>query len=785
MSMDDIKQPKDTLDLPLLITRGLLVFPNMTESIEASRAYSVAAIDRSRSATNSLLLVACQKDPSKSDIADPNTEIFLTATLCRIVNFVNSSSLYRIRVIGSKRVSLSHIRLENGTYLANGTLIEDVLGDRNEEVAFIRKIVESLENTPSIGADIPKSALNSLGKGGASNDIADTLAAYLPITLEQKVKILAEANVNTRLQDMLSIIGEQKEIDQIDEKLNDTVRERAEKSQKEYFLREKMKAIKDELGEGDDSAEDEDSIKEKLEKNPFPDNVKAKVKSELHRFEMMPEASLEASLIMNYIDVLMGVPWYQKTEDNDDLDNVQKILDEDHYGLTKVKKRIIEYLAVKRSTGSLKAPILCFYGPPGCGKTSLGKSIARALGRKFYKASLGGISDEAEIRGHRRTYVGSMPGRIIQGMTRVGTVNPVFLLDEIDKVGGSNYKGDPSSALLEVLDPEQNFAFNDNYLEEPYDLSNVLFIATANYLENVPAPLRDRLELIEVPSYTELEKIKIAEGFLIKKQMEANGLKEGDVHFEESGIKEIIEAYTREAGVRELERLIASCFRKAVVELIQHPETKKPIVIDAKQVQTYLGVEIFEDTKKEKKPQIGVVTGLAYTEYGGDILPIEVNFFPGKGGLVLTGKLGDVMKESCTIAVDYVRANSKKYGIDDKLFAENDIHIHVPEGAVPKDGPSAGVAITTAIISCLTHTPVDNNVAMTGEVTLRGMALPIGGLREKSLAALRSGIKTIIVPQENKKDVSELPDEVKSSLKIVFMDNVDDAVKIALLPKKA
>ncbi|MFA6619842.1 MAG: S16 family serine protease, partial [Bacilli bacterium] len=404
---------------------------------------------------------------------------------------------------------------------------------------------------------------------------------------------------------------------------------------------------------------------------------------------------------------------------------------------------------------------------------------------KFYKASLAGISDEAEIRGHRRTFVASMPDRIIQGMTRVGTLNPVFLLDEIDKVGGSNYKGDPSSALLEVLDPEQNFAFNDNFLEEPYDLSNVLFIATANYLENVPAPLLDRLELIEVPSYTELEKLKIAEGFLVKKQMTANGLKEGDIVFTEAGLKEIIECYTREAGVRELERLIASICRKAVVELIQHPETKKPVNVTSEQVQKYLGIEIFEDTKKEKKPQIGVVTGLAYTEYGGDILPIEVNYFPGKGGLVLTGKLGDVMKESCTIAVDYVRANAKKYGIDDKLFAENDIHIHVPEGAVPKDGPSAGVAITTAIISCLTHTPVDNNVAMTGEVTLRGMALPIGGLREKSLAALRSGIKTIIVPLENKKDVSELPDEVKNALKIDFMENVDDAAKVALLAKKA
>jgi ATP-dependent Lon protease len=498
---------------------------------------------------------------------------------------------------------------------------------------------------------------------------------------------------------------------------------------------------------------------------------------------MMPEASLEASLIMNYIDVLLDAPWYQKTEDNDDLDNVQKILDEDHYGLEKVKKRIIEYLAVKHSTGNLKAPILCFFGPPGCGKTSLGKSIARALGRKFYKASLGGISDEAEIRGHRRTYVGAMPGRIIQGMTKAGVTNPVFLLDEIDKIGGSNYKGDPSSAMLEVLDPEQNYAFNDNFLEEPYDLSNVLFIATANNLDNVPAPLLDRLELIEVPSYTELEKIKIAQGFLVKKQMSANGLKEGDVSFPEDGIKEMIEAYTREAGVRQLERLIASCCRKAVVELIKDPSHAKPIVMSPTQVKAYLGVEIFEDSKKEKEPQVGVVTGLAYTEFGGDILPIETTYFPGKGGLVLTGKLGDVMKESAQIAVDYVRANAAKYGIDQAIFEKNDIHIHFPEGAIPKDGPSAGVAITTAIISCLTHTPVDNNVAMTGEVTLRGMALPIGGLREKSLAALRSGIKTIIVPEENRKDVSELPEEVKKVLNIVYMKNVDDAVKVALLPK--
>ncbi|MCF0112878.1 MAG: endopeptidase La, partial [Bacilli bacterium] len=424
----------------------------------------------------------------------------------------------------------------------------------------------------------------------------------------------------------------------------------------------------------------------------------------------------------------------------------RRVLDDDHYGLEKVKKRIIEYLAVKKMTGNLKAPILCFYGPPGCGKTSLGRSIARALGRNFFKASLGGISDEAEIRGHRRTYVGSMPGRIIHGMTKSKTINPVFLLDEIDKVGGQNYHGDPSSALLEVLDPEQNFAFNDNYLEEPYDLSNVLFLCTANYLDNIPAPLRDRLELIEVPSYTEPEKIQITQGFLIPKQVKANGLKMEDISFTEEAIKTMIEHYSMEAGVRQLERLIASVCRKVVVDILSTENLPRPVLIDPEAVRKYLGAQLFEGSKKEKENQIGVVTGLAYTEFGGDILPIEVTYFAGKGGLVLTGKLGEVMKESATIALDFVRANAEKFGINDEIFQKNDIHIHVPEGAVPKDGPSAGVAMTTAIISCLSHTPVDANVAMTGEVTLRGKALPIGGLREKSLAAMRSGIKHIIVP---------------------------------------
>ena len=545
------------------------------------------------------------------------------------------------------------------------------------------------------------------------------------------------------------------------------------------MVREKLKAIKRELGEDGGDKNDPDTILEKLEKNPYPENVKNKVKAELKKFEMMPQGSLEAALIQSYVDVLMNVPWWQKTEDNDSLENVEKILDEDHYGLENPKKRIIEYLAVKKLTGNLKSPILCFYGPPGTGKTSLGKSIARALGRKFFKASLGGISDEAEIRGHRRTYVGSMPGRIIQGMRKAGVNNPVFLLDEVDKLA-SSYKGDPASALLEVLDPEQNYQFNDNYLEEPYDLSDVLFICTANYLENIPGPLRDRLELIQLSSYTELEKVQIATGHLVKKQRELNGLKESQATFTEDAIKYIIRSYTRESGVRDLERKIASCLRKVVVAIVKDPSIES-ITIDEKKVREYLGTPIFEDSKKEQKPQIGVVTGLAYTEFGGDILPIEVNYFKGKGALVLTGHLGDVMKESCSIALDYVKSNADKFGINPELFAENDIHIHVPEGAVPKDGPSAGVAITTAIVSCLSKTPVNPDVAMTGEVTLRGNALAIGGLREKSLAALRSGIKTIIVPEENKKDVEELPKEVKETLKIEYMKSADDAIKIALV----
>ena len=772
-----------TLHLPLLIARALVLFPSLAEEIEVGRDFSVAAVEAAQRDTNNLILIVSQR--TESDDAPTAESIFSVGSLGRIVSSNQSGSGYRIRVVASKRVALENVTFNDGCYEADARVLEDIHGEPENEAALSKRLLDAVVSSKVFSQSVPRSVLSQFNKGMKIEDVCDLLANYMPLDLAKRQAVLEQNDITKRIELILSYVGEAEQSAEIDAALQTRVRESSDKAQKEYLLREKMKAIKEELGEDPSSPNSADAIRESLEKNPYPEHVKKKVLSELRRQEMMPESSLESSLIMSYIETLMNVPWYQKTEDNEDLNNVRRVLDEDHFGLEKVKKRIVEYIAVKKMTGTLKAPILCFYGPPGCGKTSLGRSIARALGRKFFKAALGGISDESEIRGHRRTYVGSMPGRIIQGMTKAGTINPVFLLDEIDKVGGGSFRGDPSAALLEVLDPEQNIAFNDNYLEEPYDLSDVLFIATANYLENVPAPLRDRLELIEVPSYTEIEKVKIAMGFLIPKQAKLNGLQPEDVVFSEEAIKEIIEHYTMEAGVRQLERLIASIIRKIIVELLSDSNLEKPVHIGPEEVKKHLGVELFEGSKKEKENQVGVVTGLAYTEFGGDILPIEVTYFAGKGGLVLTGKLGEVMKESATIALDYVRTNADKYGIDSEIFQKNDIHIHVPEGAVPKDGPSAGVAMTTALISCLTGTEVDANVAMTGEVTLRGKALPIGGLREKSLAALRAGIKTIIVPADNAKDVSELPEEVKSSLKIVYMKCVDDALEVALVAKKA
>ncbi len=769
------------LTLPLLITRGAIIFPGTQSVIDAGRDFSMGAIDAGKNQTDSLIFVTSQMN---EDIDVPTeNDLFKIGTLCHIITVSQRDGYYKIRIEGVERVELNSIKFDdNGKlFIAEGTVIPlpEIDEEKNDEI--IRLIKREIDEYPDLVVKMPKTISNLIARTRSAQIVCYAIASFTDSPIRTKQSLLESNNYDELVEYAKILLKGEQQKTEIDRGIQDSVRESAEKSQREYFLREKLKAIKKELGEDVESNNSPDAILEKLENNPYPEHVKKKVKAELKKFDMMPGGSLEAALIQSYLDVMMNVPWWQKTEDNDDLHNVEQILDEDHYGLEEPKKRIVEYLAVKKLTGNLKSPILCFYGPPGTGKTSLGKSIARALGRKFFKASLGGISDEAEIRGHRRTYVGSLPGRIIQGMRKAGVTNPVFLLDEVDKLA-SSYKGDPASALLEVLDPEQNNQFNDNYLEEPYDLSDVLFICTANYLDQIPAPLRDRLELIQLSSYTEIEKIHIAKEHLVHKQMEINGLKEGQAIFKDEAITYIIRAYTRESGVRNLERKIAACLRKVVVAIVKDPSIQS-IEIDEEKVREYLGTPIFEDSKKEKEPQIGVVTGLAYTEYGGDILPIEVNYFKGKGGLVLTGHLGDVMKESASIALDYVKSNAEHFKIDANIFAENDIHIHVPEGAVPKDGPSAGVAMTVAIISCLSKIPVDSNVAMTGEVTLRGNALPIGGLREKSLAALRCGIKTIIVPKENKKDVDELPKEVKENLRIEFMTCVDDACKIALLDK--
>ena len=769
---------KESYELPLLITRGMVLFPNQSQSIEAGRPFSVAAIEAAKVDGNDLILVTSQKSPEIDEPA--TTDIFMVGTICRMSNITSLKRYTRLKVLPIARILITEVIKNGDTWSAKAEKIEDIIGDHKTEVALVRNIITSLEGMQAVTNRLPREVVGQLSKGVAASDIADILANLLPMPVDQKQKVLETLDLNERLKMVLDAVNEEKEIADIDKHLQEEVRKSAEKNQREYFLREKLKAIKTELGENPESTDSEESLLKRLESGQYPDHVKTKVRAELKRGEMMPSSSLEASLIKAYVELMLDLPWWQRTSDNDDLSNVQNILDDDHFGLEKVKKRIIEYLAVKKMTGSLKAPILCFYGPPGVGKTSLARSIARALGRKFFKASLGGISDEAEIRGHRRTYVGSMPGRILNGMKKSGVVNPVFLLDEIDKLA-SSYKGDPASALLEVLDPEQNFAFNDNYIEEIYDLSNVMFIATANYLEDIPAPLRDRLELIEVNSYTEVEKIEIANRHLIEKQLLANGLKPEQISFSKDALAAIIEFYTREAGVRELERRIASICRKAVVELITDPKILS-IKVTPAVVRKYLGVEIFDNSKKEKTSQVGVVTGLAYTQYGGDILPIEVNHFPGSGRLVLTGKLGDVMKESATIALDYIQANAAKYDIESKMFKERDIHIHIPEGAVPKDGPSAGVTMTVAIISALTGRQASSEVAMTGEVTLRGNVLAIGGLREKTIAALRSGIKTVLIPEENKKNVADLAKEVKDNLKIIYVKNVDEAIEVTLAP---
>lgn len=761
---------------PLVCTRGVVILPGQDIVIDVGREVSLKAVDNAQDNYEGKVILVSQKDVS---VEDPGQEdLFGVGTLCEIRHIRRFENFMRVKFRGLHRAQLSQMEKSANGDLIQVDLLQSIRQDETEEQALVRMIIDSFEKSSNLDKFLPKDVIMELSRGIGADQLSDKSVAVLPLALERKQTYLETLGINDRLEMLIQDLEKEKEMDEVEKRINETVKKRIDQGQKDYYLREKLTAIKEELGDVVEQDKDAANIRQRLENNPYPETIKKKVKDELSRYEMLPMASGETGIIKTYIDWLMDLPWWQETTDIKDLNQAQAILDADHYGLEKVKERILEYLAVKQMTNSLKAPILCLVGPPGVGKTSLAKSVARALDRKFVKISLGGVRDEAEIRGHRRTYLGAMPGRIIQGMKKAGVINPVFLIDEIDKMA-SDYKGDPSSAMLEVLDPEQNALFSDHYIEEAYDLSHVLFIATANYLENIPEALRDRLEIIQLSSYTDVEKTHIAREHLLPKQLEENGLKPSQLKISDEMILYLIRYYTREAGVRQLERTLGTICRKTVLAILK--DHKKSITLTKKRIKEWLGNEKVDYGHKEKKDQIGTVTGLAYTSFGGDILQIEANRFEGKGRLILTGKLGDVMKESASIALDYIKAHAKEFHIDPKKFEDCDIHIHVPEGAVPKDGPSAGVTMTTALVSCFSEIPVKANLAMTGEVTLRGNVLPIGGLKEKSLAAYRSGITTILIPKENVRDLDEIPQEVKDAVTFIPVSNVKQVLKNALV----
>lgn len=769
----------ETYIIPLLCTRGVIVFPNQRTTIDIGRKESVAAINKAITKGTYIFAVS-QK---KIDVDHPNAqEIFDVGTICRVAKIPGQSkvdSLFTTTLEGVYRARVIKQMVIDGINSVEVEVVHDYYQDESVVKDLLLRVLTSLDKIKTRAKiQVNMEFFSNLNTGAGAAELTDYFAQAYISDYEERQKFLEEADVTERLILTLEHIKRQISLDQLDADIEAKVRESMDESQRDYYLREKLKVIKDQLSSSGGMNTDEDELRETVMDNPYPQHVKEKALDEIDKMELLPPAGGEYGVVRTYLDWLLRVPWWQKSEDNEDINLARKILNEDHYGLEKVKERILEYLAVKQMTSSLKSPILCLVGPPGVGKTSLAKSVARALNRKFVKVSLGGVRDEAEIRGHRRTYLGALPGRIIQGMKKAETTNPVFLIDEIDKMA-SDYKGDPSSAMLEVLDPEQNSAFSDHYLEEPYDLSDVLFIATANYIENIPTALKDRLEIIELSSYTEYEKLNIAKEHLVDKQLTANGLNHNQFILDDEYILYLIRHYTREAGVRQLERVIGSLCRKVVLEILSNE--KKKVRITKKLINKWLGPEIFEYGVKERKDQVGVVTGLAYTSFGGDVLQVEVNYFEGDGKFIVTGQLGDVMKESTRIALDYIKANAKKYHIDPKFFDEHDIHVHVPEGAVPKDGPSAGVTLTTAIVSAITKLPVHADLAMTGEVTLRGNVLPIGGLKEKSLAAHRSGIKTIIIPKQNVKDLRDIPQTVRDEINFVPVENVEQVLRRALV----
>ena len=779
-----VPSDRETMNLPVLPLRDVVVFPHMVIPLFVGRDKSIRALDLAMEADKRILLVAQRSAETDDPIGK---DLYETGTLAQVLQLLKlPDGTIKVLVEGVSRVVVDQVGESNGA-LAGRAQIVDPIVDRDEREldAITRSLMGLFEQYVKTNRKLPPELMQTLSGIDEPGRLADTIAAHLGVRLSDKQKLLETHEIGARLEQLVGLVDGEIDVQQLEKRIRGRVKSQMEKSQREYYLNEQMKAIQKELGEIDESPNDIDELTRKIAEAGMPKPVETKARNELNKLKQMSPMSAEAAVVRNYLEWLLGVPWKKRTKIRKDLKAAQDVLDADHFGLEKVKERILEYLAVQSRVAKMKGAILCLVGPPGVGKTSLGQSIAKATNRKFVRMSLGGVRDEAEIRGHRRTYVGSMPGRIVQNLNKIGSKNPLFVLDEIDKMS-MDFRGDPSSALLEVLDPEQNTAFNDHYLEVDLDLSEVMFVATSNSL-NIPGPLLDRMEVIRIPGYTEEEKLNIAMRYLLPKQIKANGLKAEEIKISEDAVQDIVRYYTRESGVRNLEREISKICRKVVKEIalggpakVKKSGKAKVVLINSKNLDKYLGVRRFDFGRAEEQNEIGLVTGLAWTEVGGDLLQVEATLVPGKGQLLLTGQLGDVMKESASAALSVVRARTERLGIDLDFLQKHDIHVHVPEGATPKDGPSAGIAMATALVSMLTKNPVKADVAMTGEITLRGKVLGIGGLKEKLLAALRGGIRTVIIPDENKKDLADLPKAVTQGMKIVTAKWIDEVLDIAL-----
>jgi ATP-dependent Lon protease len=776
---NDKKDNRDTSaneQVPLLPLRELIVFPHEVYPIFVGRQKSIKALEAAEAAKKPILLAA-QKD---ARVAEPGPDdIYAVGTLGVVVQLLRlPDGTVKALLEGKKRARVLRYVGEDEFFKVEVEEIEEVSERTTEVEALMRSVNTTFDNYVRLNKKIPPEMVTSIAAVDDPAYLADKLVGHLGIKLEDKQSLLECTNPAERLERILGYMRSELEILEVEKRIRSRVKKQMEKTQKEYYLNEQMRAIQKELGEKDEFKNEIQELEDKLRQKKMPAEAREKCEREIKKLKMMSPMSAEATVVRNYLDWFLALPWFEYTEDKLDIKEAERVLEEDHFGLEKVKERILEYLAVQTLVGQLKGPILCLVGPPGVGKTSLGKSIARATGRKFVRVSLGGVRDEAEVRGHRRTYIGALPGKVIQSMRKANSGNPVLLLDEVDKMS-TDFRGDPSSALLEVLDPEQNNTFNDHYLDCDYDLSKVMFVTTANTLDRIPRPLQDRMEIIRLPGYTEAEKLQIAKKYLLSKQLEANGLREENIEFSDKAILGIIRHYTREAGVRNLEREVAAVCRKVAVEVVK-TDRNAHVKVSASSLAKFLGAQKFRYGMAESIPQVGVATGLAWTELGGEILSIEVTIVPGRGKVTITGQLGDVMQESAQAALSYVRSRATALGLS-SAFHKIDIHIHIPEGAIPKDGPSAGITLATALVSALRRIPVRNDLAMTGEITLRGRVLPIGGLKEKVLAAHRAGIKTILIPKENGKDIDDIPQQVLKSVTIIQVEHMDDVLRRALV----